>query len=280
MKVFFRWAKVLLLLYALVGIGVYYLQEKFLFHPEPMLRSDHFDMSQPHHEINIPFDATSNLNIVQFHPDTLSTGQGRSSRGVVLYFHGNRKNISWYAPYTEIFTRQGYHVWMIDYPGFGKSTGALTEKRLYDYASQLYRLARRSYGTDSILLYGKSLGTGIAAQLASSNMARLLILETPYYSIPSLFSHYLPLYPVNRMIKFKVPTHEFLQKTRMPIVIFQGTDDGVVPFSNAKKLETFLKPGDKFIRIEGGTHNDLTRKDIYQQTIDSLLLPLPATDSL
>lgn len=262
----FRYLKIFLLIYALVGIGVYYLQDQFLIHPEAMLKKEPFDFSLPHKEINIPFDANSNLNIVQFlHP------AGEPVKGVVLYFHGNRKNISWYAKYVPAFTKAGYEVWMIDYPGFGKSTGPLTEERLYAYSEQLYKLAHARFSADSIILYGKSMGTGIAAELASKQKAKLLVLETPYYSIRSLVKRYLPIYPVDRLIHYKLPTYEFLPKVSEPVVIFHGTDDGVVPYSNAKKLGALLKPGDQFITIEGGSHNDISTYPLYQEKLDSLL---------
>jgi len=260
----FRYLKIFFLIYAVVGIGIYYLQDYFLFHPEPMTRQQKFDFNLPHTEVNIPFDETSNLNIVQFSCTT-------PVKGVLLYFHGNKKNISWYAKNADAFTRNGYEVWMIDYPGFGKSTGPFTEQRLYDYSEQLYKLARSRFGEDSIIIYGKSMGTGIAAQLASRKKARLLILETPYYSIRSLIKRYFPIYPIDRMIHYDFPTWSYLPKVMEPVIIFQGNDDGVVPHSNAIKLEPLLKPGDRFITIDKGMHNDLGRFPVYNHVIDSLL---------
>ncbi|MBZ5858274.1 alpha/beta hydrolase [Flavihumibacter profundi] len=267
-----RFLKIFLLLYAIVGIALYYLQDRFLFHPEVLLKKDKFDFTLPHKELNIPFDAVSNLNIVQFPADTNTRPGGLSApKGVVLYFHGNRKNISWYAKYVPSFTRQGYEVWMIDYPGFGKSTGPLTEERLYAYSEQLYKLARSKYGADSIILYGKSMGTGIAAELATKHNIKMLVLETPYYSIRSLVKRYFPIYPIDRIIHYELPTGQYLAKVIAPVVIFQGTDDGVVPYSQAKKLQPLLKPTDRFFTIEGGSHNDLSTYPLYQSKLDSLL---------
>jgi pimeloyl-ACP methyl ester carboxylesterase len=260
----FRYLKIFFLIYAILGIGIYYLQDYFLFHPEPMTRHQKFDFNLPHKEVNIPFDEASNLNIVQF-------SCNNPVKGVLLYFHGNKKNISWYAKHVDVFTRNGYEVWMIDYPGFGKSTGPLTEQRMYDYSEQLYKLARGRFGEDSIIIYGKSMGTGIAAQLASRKKARLLILETPYYSIRSLIKRYFPIYPIDRMIHYDFPTWSYLPKVMEPVFIFQGSDDGVVPYSNARKLEPLLKPGDRFITIDKGMHNDLSSFPVYNQVIDSLL---------
>jgi len=250
--------------YGLAGIAIYYLQDYIFFHPAPLRREEQYEFSVPHREVNIPFNDSANINIVQFSTNA-------AMKGVVLYFHGNRKNIAWYAKYAPNFTRNGYEVWMIDYPGYGKSTGPLTEARLYAYAEQMYKLAAARVGKDSIVLYGKSMGTGIAAWLAARKNCRQLILETPYYSMTSLAAHYFPLYPVKDMIRYKLPSYQYLQEVIVPVTIFHGTDDGVIPYSNAKKLLPYLKASDRFITIEGGSHNDLSSFPLFQQSLDSLL---------
>jgi pimeloyl-ACP methyl ester carboxylesterase len=265
-KIFFRWIKIILLIYALLGIALYYLQDYIMFHPAPIEKHRKYEFGYSHREINIPYDKESNLNIIEF-----ATKDDTVPKGVVLYFHGNRKNIGWYAKYSPNFTSHQYEVWMIDYPGFGKSTGKFTEQRLYDYALQIYKLARSKYQPKDIIIYGKSMGTGIATQLASIRDCKYLVLETPYYSMTSLVSHYFPIYPVSRMLHYHFPTNEFIQKVTAPVIIFQGTDDGVVPYSNAEQLKPLLKPGDEFVTIDKGSHNDLNDFAIFKQKIDSLL---------
>jgi uncharacterized protein len=201
---------------------------------------------------------------VQFTCDT-------PAKGVVLYFHGNRKNIGWYARYAPNFTKNGYEVWMLDYPGYGKSTGKLTEALLYEYAHQLYKLARASFGADSIVLYGKSMGTGVVAELASKKNCRRLILETPYYSMQALAANYFPIYPVKRMIHYQLPTYQYVKTINAPVSILHGTSDWTIPYRNAARLKGVLKPSDEFIIIEGGSHNDLNDFALYHQKLDSLL---------
>lgn len=263
-RLLFRWIKIILMLYGLIGIAVYYLQDIILFQPEKMEKDHSYNFVVPHREINIPYNDSANINIIQFIT-------GGKVKGVVLYFHGNRKNIAWYAKYAPNFTRNGYEVWMIDYPGYGKSTGVLTEQRLYDYAEQMYLLAASRFAKDSIILYGKSMGTGIAAYIASKKNCRELILETPYYSFTSLAAHYFPIYPVSRIIHYKIPSWQYLQQVIVPVTIFHGTSDGVIPYSNAERLKPFLKPADQFITIEGGSHNDLNNFPLFHQKLDSLL---------
>jgi alpha-beta hydrolase superfamily lysophospholipase len=264
-KKIFRWTKVIVLLYAIIGIAFYYLQDSILFHPEPLAKGSFYHFDQRYTEVNIPYDQKTLLNIVQFKPTD-------SARGVVLYFHGNRKNIGWYEKYAANFTRHGYETWMLDYPGFGKSTGTFSEQALYDYALQVYRLARKKYDPDRIILYGKSFGTCLACQLASVRDCRCLVLESPCYSMTSLIAHYLPFYPVWQMSHYRFPNNEYLQRVTAPVIVFHGTDDGVVPYSNAKRLKPILqKPGDEFVTVEGGSHNNLNDYPLYQQKLDSLL---------
>jgi pimeloyl-ACP methyl ester carboxylesterase len=201
----------------------------------------------------------------------LAGDSGSAARGVVLYFHGNKKNISRYAAYAKDFTAKGYEVWMLDYPGFGKSTGIFSEQKLYDYALEVYILARSRWKPSQIILYGKSLGTGIAAQLADIRDCRRLILETPYYSLESVAGHYLPVYPWGRLLHYHFPTYSHLRAVTAPITIFQGTGDWMVPFGNASRLKPLLKPGDEFVSIEGGGHNDLHDFPLFREKLDSVM---------
>jgi pimeloyl-ACP methyl ester carboxylesterase len=264
-KILFRWLKLFILVYCLIGIVIYYSQDRILFHPQPLAADYHYNFSYPFKEVNIPFTQKATINVIEFTPPQ------PHPKGVVLYFHGNKKNISWYAKAAPEFTGRGYEVWMIDYPGFGKSTGAFTEQQLYDWALVFYTLARAHYSKDSIIIYGRSMGTGIAAQLATKRDCKTLILEAPYYSIPSIFSSWLPVYPVNSMIHFKLPTWQYLQEVTNPVVIFHGSDDITIPYRNAKQLKPYLKPADEFVTIKDGHHNDLPGFAAYKQKLDSLL---------
>ncbi len=264
-KKLLRWIKVIVLIYCLVGIALFYLQDFFLFHPQALARNYQYSFTTPFAEVDIPFNKTDTLNMVQFFP------ANTVRRGVVIYFHGNKENINRYAKFASDFTRRGYEVWMADYPGFGKTVGVRNEKVLYQQAEQVYKMAASKYKMDSIVIYGKSFGTGIAAYVASVNNCRRLILETPYYSIPALFSCYAFIYPTTRMSNYKIPTNEFLKEVTAPVTIFHGTNDGVIPYRCAAKLKTVLKSSDHFITIENGTHHNLNEFPLYQQKLDSLL---------
>ncbi len=260
-----KWLIVLALVYVGVGAAFYFLQDRILFRPVSLKRDHSYNFNVPHKELNIPLNNEDTLNLIQF----LSTDT--VTRGIVLYFHGNKKNIAWYAKYPPSFTRHGYEVLMIDYPGFGKSKGRFTEKILYEWAMQVYVLARSRFGPDSIIIYGKSMGTGIAAQLASLRSCKRLILETPYYDFPSVVKQYLPVYPVDWMLHYELPVHRYLPNVLAPVTIFHGTKDGVIRYRNAKRLKPLLKEKDEFISIEKGSHNNLYEFPAMTTKLDSLL---------
>ena len=264
-KIIFRWIKIIVLLYSIIGLALYYLQEKFLFHPVKLAADYVYKFDGPFEELNIPFNEKDTMNLVKFFP------KDSVRKGVVLYYHGNKENIGRYAKFVNGFTKHGYEVWMEDYPGFGKSTGTRTETKMYRQALEIQKMAAAKFDKDSIILYGKSFGTGIAAYVASQTNCKRLILETPYYSIPALFGCYAPVYPTQRMSTYKIPTNEYLLQVNYPVSIFHGTDDGVIPYRCAAKLKTVLKPIDEFITIEDGTHHNLATFDIYKTKLDSLL---------
>lgn len=262
----YQWIKIIIIIYCVMGIALYYLQEKILFHPQKLKSNYIFHFNKPFEEINIPVNGTDTISIIKFFP------KDAVRRGVVLYFHGNRRNVERYAAYADNFTKNGYEVWMEDYPGYGKSTGERTEKKLYEQALQVQKLAAAHYASDSIIIYGKSLGTGIAAYLASVINCKKLILETPYYSIPDIFNCYGGfLYPLNAMITYKIPTGQFLQQVKAPVSILHGSSDWVIPYRSAEKLKKYLKAGDEFITLPGGGHNNLNDLPLFHTKLDSLL---------
>ncbi len=261
-----RVLQIVIAIYCVTGIVLWQLQESLIFHPKALSADYQFRFERPFKEILLPLNNKNMLSIVQF-----KTADTTHIRGIVLYFHGNRENINRYEKYAINFTKHGYEVWMIDYPGYGKTTGKKTEERFYKDADVMYRMASVKISSDSIIIYGKSLGTGIASELAAVNNCRRLILETPYYSISSLGWYHFPIYPVQRMSRYHFPVYTYLQETKAPVTIFHGTNDQVIPYRHAKKLMNVLKPGDEFITIEKGRHNNLNDFELFHRRLDSVL---------
>ena len=264
LKKIWKWFQIIALVYIMIGVALYFLQDKFIFHPKKLPADYQYQFDVPFRQIDLAVTDEKNLSIVQFTvPDSVR-------KGIVLYFHGNRQNINRYAKYANSFTRNNYEVWMMDYPGYGKSTGKRTEQVLYDDAALLFKMALSKVSVEQIIIYGKSLGTGIAAQLASKKDCKRLILETPYYSMDALAKHYFFMYPVIPMTKYSLPTFQHFAYVNAPITIFHGTMDRVIPYKQAKWLVE-KKPGTELITLEKGRHNNLPDFPLFHQKLDSLL---------
>jgi hypothetical protein len=153
-RLIWRWTKLILLAYGIVGIVLYHTQDYFLWHGKAVPASAVYKLGgQPHTELNLPYDRSTNLNLVEFH--AIDRPPDSPAKGVVLYFHGNRNDVEWYGRLAADFTRKGYECWIWDYPGFGKSTGELSEQKLYDFALVFYKLARSRWPPSKIILYGQ-----------------------------------------------------------------------------------------------------------------------------
>lgn len=253
---------VLAIVYIAGGILLYFIQDKILFHPKSLPRDHSFVFGQPFEELNIPFEG-ENLSIIKFRPPA-------PRNGIVLFYHGNMRNVEHYKKYPSIFTRNGYEIWMIDYPGFGKTTGKRSESVIYRQAHLMYAMAAKQLSSDSILVYGKSIGTGVASFIASSRPHQKLILETPYYNIDALARHYLPMYPVMPMTRYAFPNNTYLKKINTPVTIFHGTGDEIIPYAQAQKLKK-ENPAIELVSIAKGRHNNLSDFPVFQAKLDSLL---------
>jgi alpha-beta hydrolase superfamily lysophospholipase len=213
----------------------------------------------------VPLNSQDTLSLVKFLP----RDSGR--KGIVIYYHGNKQNVEHYAESALNFTSRGYEVWMEDYPGYGKSRGERTELKLYEQALQVRKMAAGKYGPDRTIIYGRSLGSCLAAYIASVTPCKSLILETPYFSIPDLLNSFTYIYPSDYMSAYKLPTWKYLKEVSAPILIFHGTQDWVIPYRCAAKLRQYLKKSDQFVTIKKGGHNNLAQFLKFQQCIDSLL---------
>lgn len=264
-KMLLKFIIIAVTIYVVVGIILYFSQTLFLFHGKKLAASYTFNFGeQPFTEINITRADSTNLNVVKFTPtDTPIVG-------TVLYYHGNMHNINRYATYTKLFTINGYVVYMMDYPGFGKTTGTITEALLKADAQLVYNLVQQD-STKPLIIYGKSMGTGLATYIAAHNSCQQLILETPYYSLPTVYDDFTFIYPTKLMLKFQMNNYEQVPNIKCPITIFHGTNDRLISIANASRLKPLLKPTDMFVTIPSAGHNTIVNYPIYTTVMDSLL---------
>ena len=239
------------------------LQRTFILHPKKLDKSHVYDFDFQFKEINFP---TEDGLVNAIHAKTEN-----ESKGVVLYFHGNADNLKRWGKVSSDFLDRDYDVIMLDYRGFGKSDGKATEENMYEDALAMYHYALEYYDTDELFIYGRSIGSGVASALAARVEAKKLLLETPFYSLPDVVKEKYPFVLLVFRLDFHFPNHEHLETLDMPVHIFHGTKDKVVPYESAEKLRKYLKHYDSFLTIPGGGHKDLPTFSVYQSRLTEIL---------
>lgn len=252
------------LLISFVLLFGYYFQHRVIFFPERLNKDFQYDFDDPYDERNFQINEDVIINTLHFKVD--------ESQGVIFYLHGNAGSLRSWGEVAADFTRFQYDVLMIDYRGFGKSRGKISEHALYDDAQYIYNKLKNEYPENKIIVFGRSIGTGIASYIASENNPACLVLESPYLSIPYLAKRYYPWFP-QKLIRFKFRNDIHVKKVSCPIYIFHGSEDEIINVESSRKLSTLLKPSDKVFIIPGGHHNDLSFFEEYETHLKSILSP-------
>lgn len=192
---------------------------------------------------------------VRVHATQLS---GPPGAPVIVYFHGNgvaMGDVLWMA--REFFSR-GVGVVLAEYRGYGLSSGpAPSEAGLYeDGEAILAKLAAQGIGPERIALFGESLGTGVAVEMALRGHGASLVLVTPYTSIPEVASRFVFGLPVKLLMRERFDTLVKAPRVAVPALLLHGTDDGVVPYAMGAELAKAF-PRARLVTVSGGHHNDL-----------------------
>jgi pimeloyl-ACP methyl ester carboxylesterase len=257
-----------ILLYILIGIVVlsiviYFVQEKFIFKPEKLKADFRFQYDSPFEELFFDTAPGVRINGLHFFRE--------NPKGLILYFHGNTRSIKGWAKYARDFFRYDYDVILIDYRGFGKSTGKRTEKDMLADTQFIYNKLLEKYQQHDILVYGRSMGSGFAAKIAADNNPRYLILDAPYYSFLKVVERFLPIVPVKWVLRFHLRTDKWIRKVNCHTYIIHGTKDWLIPIRHSEKLQAFSPHKITLIRIHGGGHNNLPSFPEYHNFVRDIL---------
>lgn len=194
-----------------------------------------------------------------------------NAKGLVLYFHGNSRSIKGWAKYARDFYRYDYDVVLVDYRGFGKSTGKRSESDMLKDMQFVYDRLKEKYDESHLIVYGRSLGSGFATKLAADNNPRYLILDAPYLNFIKVIERFLPILPVRWVLRFHLRTDRWLKNVRCHTYILHGTRDRLIPIQHSEALQRIQPDRITLIRIEGGGHNNLPLFDKYHNFIRDIL---------
>jgi uncharacterized protein len=247
----------------LLSIAAYFLQEKFIFKPEKLSPDFQFSYDIPFREYFFDVEPGVRINGLHFHRE--------GARGLVLYLHGNSRSIKGWAKYARDFYRYHYDVVLVDYRGFGKSTGKRSEKEMLTDIQFVYDCLIKDHPEHHIIVYGRSIGSGFAAKLASDNKPRYLILDAPYYSFRKVVERFLPILPVKYVLRYHLRTDKWIRHVNCHTYIIHGTRDRLIPIRHSEKLQKINPRKITLIRIAGGGHNNLPSFDEYHNFLRDIL---------
>lgn len=240
-------------------------QERMVFHVEPLPQNFKYQFDHPFEEVFIDVNDEVKINGILF--------KAKESKGLVFYLHGNSGTLKGWGTHADLYLKNGYDFFIIDYRSFGKSTGTINkEKDMYNDVQVVYDSIQTqfNYKEKDIIVIGYSIGTGFAAKLTSENNPKHLVLKAPYYSIPNLINQSYKLVP-HFIIKYKLPTFKYLKEIKSPITIFHGDNDKVIPIKSSYKLKKLFKSIDSLIVMPGNTHRGFHVNEIYQNGIKRIL---------
>ena len=262
----FFWANVLfwpVVIYGGLCLFFYFFQDYFFFRPEMLPKNFEYRYPFPFTEHTFEMEDGGVINALQF--------KVPNSQGVVFYLKGNSRSLKGWGKFAKDFVSKGYDFFMIDYRGFGKSKGRRTESILLNDAQTVYKWLSKEYPEEQIVVYGRSLGSGIGARLASWNDPRMLILDSPYFSFYHQIRQYGWWLPLRYLLRYQLRSDQFIKKVACPIYIIHGDKDRLISYAQGKRLHEISADRSTLITIEGGGHNNLPDFPEYHEHLYDLL---------
>ena len=225
---------ILLLVYISVVVFLFFYQRKLLYHPS---ENNYLDETQLNHKIENTF-VESNNKLVSWY-----FKKNRNFK-TLLFFHGNAGKLDNRVYKLNELSKLDLNYLIVAYRGFSGNAGNPTESGLYDdaYSAKIW-LNKNGIEDKDIIVYGESLGTAVAVDLASRFKFSGLILESPFTSMVELAQNYYPIFPVKLILKDRYESKKKLKDIKSPVLVMHGKKDNIVPFYMGEQIfEALLEP--------------------------------------
>lgn len=252
-------------LYAAVLAWLWLKQENLLFFPEPLPAEYRLARDPDVHEvaIEVPGARLSALHLRL--PDP---------RGVVFFLHGNGGNLAGWFVNPGLYRRANFDLFMLDYRGYGKSSGRIeSEAQLHADVQAAWAHLAPQYRGKRIVVYGRSLGTALAARLAVELQPDLTVLVSPYRSMGALTSEFYPWVP-QAVLRYPLRTEDDVPRIKSPLLLVHGAKDTLIAPHHSDNLLA-LAPHARLLRIADAGHNDLQEFDSYLHGFSAALAEVP-----
>lgn len=249
LKILFITIFILALSYLILLLILSFYQEKIIFFPSRNIAVTPSALGLDFEDINFKSRDRTSLN-GWFIP-------AKNAEYTVLFCHGNGGNISHRLDTISLFNKQALNFFIFDYRTYGKSTGFISEKGLYEDVAAAWRYLTedRKIAPEKIIIIGRSLGGALAAHAAAEHSPGGLILESAFSSLVEIAQERMPIFPASWILKYKLSTIDSLVKVKCPVLIIASPDDSIIFFSHSKKLFAKAPEPKTFVELTGD-HDD------------------------
>lgn len=241
------------LFFASVGIYVAFAQSRYVYHPTREVEMTPGDVGLAFEELRLQAEDEETIH-AWFVP---CQGGEDAAKPTVLFCHGNGGNMGGRVGSLLTFNRLGYNSLIFDYPGYGESTGEPTEKGTYEAALACwdYLVDQRGIRPESIVVFGRSLGGGIASWLAVRANPGALVLEAAFSSVPDMAALMFPYLPVRLFCRIKYDNVANVKKVGCPVLVAHSRVDKTCPYEQGERVYSAALEPKLFVEMQGG-HND------------------------
>ena len=254
-------AKVLFIIYAIVCLGLWFVQDSLIFNPHKLPENYIFNSEN---EVEIEVEKNIFLNALWIKEE--------QPKGVILFLHGNKGSNKRCLGQAMTMSNNRYDILMVDYRGYGKSDGEIySEKQLFADVQKIYDYVKESYREDQIILAGYSLGSGMASYLAANNKPQQLVMIAPYMSFYELKKRYIPIYIPNFFVKYPLDNNHHLTKVKCPVTIFHGTMDKVIPYQHSKKIVANNPKKVELVTLNQESHRGAIFNNLFRRKFGELV---------
>jgi pimeloyl-ACP methyl ester carboxylesterase len=260
MKFFKNLGITLFIIYAIACVVLFFAQDRIIFLPDTLPEDYVFRAGE---EVEIEVEDGVSLNYLWL--------KEPNSRGVIFYLHGNRGSLRRCLHQANQMDGNDYDIFLHDYRGYGKSDGVIrSEDQIHKDNQKVYDFLKQHYPEEKIVLVGYSLGSGMASYLASKNNPQQLFLLAPYYSMIDIKDRRAPIIP-DFLLKYQFKSFDFLKNVKMPITLFHGTRDNVIPYDSSEKLRALKPDLIELVTLNNESHRGAIFNPVFRNTLSDLL---------
>ena len=252
-------------LYFFIGFMLYFLQRKILFNVSKKPNPPSFYNLKKVKEVFIP--THDNLNLLAWHY------RGLETMPMLVYFHGNSFDIGERAYRIKRYIDKNWSVLLVAWRGYSGNKGIPSEKNLYiDGESTLDWIKKNThFHLSDLIIYGESLGSGVAVELSTRYKFLSTVLEAPFTSIADIAKKRYKIYPTKYLIRDKFDNLTKIDKINSPLLIISGKKDEIVPSKHSEILYNKAKVLKKSVFIDEAMHNNLYEFGIDKSVISFIL---------